>query len=118
VFILMCVCVSLVYIPETPLSVLFSVCKVCAVILDLCLGVLLLSSGTVTELFVCSDKLSVGVLKLLQIGVVTTLLFDIVGTLPGSDVTSLLETLDTSALSRLLHLGLYWLGFILRFAKF
>jgi len=39
-----CVCVSLVYIPEVP----FCVNKVCAAFLGLCLAVQLLSSGTVT----------------------------------------------------------------------
>lgn len=79
-----CVCVSLVYIPEKLLSVLFCVCKLCAAFLDLCLGVQLLYSGQchcrvcVRCLCVPTDTLSVFVLKLLQINVVITLLFDIV----------------------------------------
>ena len=84
VLLIMCICVSLVSIPETPLSVLFCVCKVCATFLDLCLGVPLLSSGQchcsvcVSCLCVPTDKLSVFVLKSLHINVVMTLLFDIV----------------------------------------
>jgi len=69
---------SLVYVPETPFEFSVSVCEVCAAFLDLYLGVQLLSGGTVTVVFVCSDKLSVFGLKLLQINIVITLLFDIV----------------------------------------
>ena len=54
-----CVCFSLIYIPETPISVLFCVCEVFAAFLELCLDVLLLSSGTVTVLPLSSGTVSV-----------------------------------------------------------
>jgi hypothetical protein len=62
VFSLMCVSVFhwLTY-RKHHLSVPFCVCKLCAAFLDLCVGVLLLYVGSVTVVFVCSDRQTVSI---------------------------------------------------------